>query len=333
MSGGERSLEHALRVAEQAAARAERHQPSATRFTVAICTWNRAHLLSKALERLTHVRQPPDAWEVLVVNNNCTDDTERVLDAYVGRLPLRRAFEPRPGLSHARNTAVSHSTGDYVVWIDDDALVDAEWLAAYGRAAAQHPEAAVFGGPVRPLFEGTPPTWLSTAWRETGAAYAARDLGGEPFELRVGGELPYGTNFVIRTHEQKQFAYDPALGRRGAGGALGEETAVISAILAAGGTGWWVPDASVKHWISQERQTVRYLRRYYALQGKTFYKCDGDSWPLLSGRPLRLWCGIIQGELAYLLTRLSGDPHRWLKHLVRASFLRGAARKNPTFPT
>jgi glycosyltransferase involved in cell wall biosynthesis len=303
------------------------------RFTVAICTWNRAPLLSEALERLTHVRQPPGAWEVLVVNNDSADDTERVLDAFDGRLPLRRAFEPKPGLSHARNTAVRHAGGDYVVWIDDDALVDADWLAAYGRAAALHPEASVFGGPVRPLFEGTPPPWLSAAWQETGAAYAARDLGGEPFELRVGGELPYGTNFVIRTREQRQFAYDPRLGRKGAGGALGEETAVIGAILAAGGTGWWVPDASVEHWISRERQTVRYLRRYYALQGRTFYKGEGDSRPLLRGRPLRLWGGIIHAELAYLLTRLGGDPHRWLRHLIRASFLRGAARKIPTLPT
>ncbi|HEX8150761.1 MAG TPA: glycosyltransferase [Pyrinomonadaceae bacterium] len=297
------------------------------RFTVAICTWNRAALLPGVLERLARVRHPPGAWEVLVVNNNSDDDTERVLDAFAGRLPLRRAFEPRPGLSHARNTAVGHARGDYIVWTDDDALADVGWLAAYARAAERHPEAAVFGGPVRPRFEGTPPPWLSAAWQEIGAAFAARDLGGEPFELDEAGELPYGANFVVRTREQRLFPYDPALGRRLAGGAVGEETAVIRAILAAGGTGWWVPDASVEHWISRERQTVGYLRRYYALQGRTFYKCDGGGRTLLPGRTLRLWCGLIRAELAYVLARSSGDPRRWLKHLVRASFLRGALRR------
>ncbi|HEX8281931.1 MAG TPA: glycosyltransferase [Pyrinomonadaceae bacterium] len=296
------------------------------RFTVAICTWNRARLLSTVLERLTRVRYTRGAWEVLVVNNNSTDGTERVLDAFAERLPLRPAFEPRLGLSHARNTAVGHARGDYVVWTDDDALVDANWLAAYDRAAARHPEAAIFGGPVRPHFEGTPPLWLSAAWEDVGAAFAARDLGSEPFEFGIG-ELPYGANFVIRTREQKLFAYDPALGRKGDGGALGEETAVIRAILEAGGTGWWVPDASVEHWIPKERQTIRYLRRYYALQGRTFHKWDGDGRRLFGGRPLWLWRSILRAELAYTLGRLSGDPSRWLKPLIQASLLRGATQR------
>jgi glycosyltransferase involved in cell wall biosynthesis len=296
------------------------------RFTVAICTWNRDPLLSMALERLTRVRQPPGGWEVLVVNNGCTDDTERVLDGFAGRLPLRRASEPSPGLSHARNTAVRHAVGDYVVWTDDDALVDADWLTAYGRALERHPEAAIFGGPVRPRFEDTPPPWLSAAWQEISAAFAARDLGDEPFELG-DGELPYGANYVIRAREQRRFSYDPNLGRRRAGGALGEETAVIRAILAAGGTGWWVPDASVEHWVPKERQTVRYLRSYYTLQGRTFHKWDGDGRATFRGRPLWLWRSIIRAELEYTRARLSGDPHRWLKPLIQASLLRGSTRR------
>ena len=296
------------------------------RFTVAICTWNRAPLLSRALDRLTRVRQPPGGWEVVVVNNDCTDDTERVLEGFAGRLPLRRASEPRPGLSHARNTAVRHAGGDYVVWTDDDALVDVDWLTAYGRAVERHPEAAIFGGPVRPRFEQTPPPWLSAAWQEISAAFATRDLGDEPFELG-DGELPYGANFVIRAREQRRFNYDPNLGRRRAGGALGEETAVIRAILAAGGTGWWVPDASVEHWIPKERQSVRYLRSYFTLQGRTFHKWDGDGRATFRGRPLWLWRSIIRAELAYTCARLSRDPHRWLKPLIQASILRGATRR------
>jgi glucosyl-dolichyl phosphate glucuronosyltransferase len=297
------------------------------RFTVAICTWNRAPLLSAALERLTRARRPAGGWEVIVVNNNCTDDTERVLDAFAPRLPLRRAVEPRPGLSHARNTAVSHAAGDYIVWTDDDALVDEGWLAAYERAAERHGEAAVFGGPVRPLFEGTPPTWLSAGWQDICAAYAVRDLGGEPVELSRGGELPYGSNYVVRSREQRLFPYDPALGRKGVGGALGEETAVIRAILAAGGRGRWVPDASVEHWIPKERQTVKYLRSYFALQGRTFHKHTGEGGRMLRRSTVWLWGRVLRAELAYAVARFGNDPRRWLKFLVQASVTRGALRK------
>ncbi len=295
------------------------------KFTVAICTWNRAPLLSKVLERLTCVRYLTGAWEIVIVNNGSTDETEAVLDRFAHRLPLRRAVESNPGLSHARNTAMSHATGDYIVWMDDDVLVDVDWLSAYERAADHHPEAAIFGGPVRPLFEGTPPPWLS-AWEEVGAAFAARDLGDAPFEL-AEGKLPFGANFVIRAEEQRRFLYDPNLGRRRAGGALGEETAVIRAILNEGGSGWWVPDASVEHWIPKERQSIRYLRSYYTLQGKTFHKWDSDGTPTFLGRPLTLWRSIVKAELLYSSARLTGDPHRWLKHLVQASVLRGATRR------
>lgn len=168
------------------------------KFTVAICTWNRASLLSRVLTQLARIHHPACAWEVVVVNNNSTDDTERVLDAFAGRLALRPVFEHRPGLSHARNAAVGQATGDYIVWTDDDALVDVSWLAAYRRAVERRPEAAVFGGPVRPQFEGTPPPWLSAAWLDIQAAFATRDLGAEPFELDIAGELPYGANFVVR---------------------------------------------------------------------------------------------------------------------------------------
>jgi glycosyltransferase involved in cell wall biosynthesis len=296
------------------------------KFTVAICTWNRASLISRALEQLTRIEQPRGPWELIVVNNCSTDETERVLDGFMDRLPLRCVFEPQPGLSHARNTAVRHATGDYMVWTDDDVLVDSGWLAAHERAVDRWPEAAVFGGPVRPRFEGTLPSWLSDTWREAGDAFAMRELGGEPFELD-SRRVPYGPNFAVRMKEQKKFPYDPNLGRKPGGGTLGEETTVIRAILAAGGTGWWVPDAVVEHWIPKERQTLSYLRSYYALVGRTFYRWDPHGAPMLWGRPQWLWRQTVRAEIAYAFARLSGNPERWMKALVDVSILRGAITK------
>jgi len=298
-------------------------------FTVAICTWNRAPLISRALEQLTRIEQPRGAWEIIVVNNNSTDETERVVDAFVDRLPLRRVFEPAPGLSHARNTAVRYATGDFVVWTDDDALVGARWLVAYERAIERWPEAAVFGGPIRPRFEGTPPPWLSNTWGEAANAFAIRELGRDPFELDRD-RIPYGPNFVVRMREQRQFPYDPKLGRKHGSGRLGEETAVIRSILASGGIGWWVPDAVVEHWIPKERQTVNYLRDYYTLLGQTYYHWDPFGTSTLWGRPRWLWRKTAQAEIAYTIARLSGNPHRWMKALVDASILWGAIRRGAT---
>lgn len=296
------------------------------KFTVAICTWNRAPLISRTLEQLTRIKPPCGGWELVVVNNNSTDETEHVLESYKGRLPLRRFFEPVPGLSHARNTAVKHATGDYVVWTDDDVLVDANWLAAHERAVERWPEAAVFGGPVRPRFEGTPPAWLSRAWRQVENAFAVRELGAEPFEIDRH-RLPYGPNFVVRMREQRHFLYDPKLGRKHGAGALGEEVAVLRAILAAGGTGWWVPDATVEHWIPMERQTISYLRNYYTLLGRTYYHRESYGALPLWGRPRWLWPRTVKAEMDYALARVRRDPQRWINALINASILRGVASK------
>ena len=298
-------------------------------FTVAICTWNRASLLFRTLERFTRVERPKVPWELIVVNNHSTDQTERVLDTFVSRLPLRRVFEGEPGLSHARNAAIRYATGDYVLWTDDDALVDKDWLCAYERAVNRWPDAAVFGGPVRPRFEGTPPVWLAATWRKVGDAFAFRDLSMEPIELDgKKDKVPYGINFVVRMREQRQFPYNPKLGRKHGAGVLGEETEVIQMILASAGSGWWIPDAQVEHWVPKERQTVKYLRSYYALVGRTCYLRQYPlPVPMLWGRPRWVWRQALHAELTYRLARLTGNPHRWQKHLVTASRLWGMCIK------
>ena len=68
------------------------------RLTAAICTWNRSPLLRQALHHLALAEQPPRVeLEVIVVNNDCTDDTDETISSFGDRLPVRRLFDPRPG--------------------------------------------------------------------------------------------------------------------------------------------------------------------------------------------------------------------------------------------
>jgi glycosyltransferase involved in cell wall biosynthesis len=81
-------------------------------ITVALCAWNRHAQLRQTLEQMTRLVIPPTvAWELVAVNNNSTDVTEQVLDAFEGRLPLRRLFEPRAGAVHARSLVVREGQG------------------------------------------------------------------------------------------------------------------------------------------------------------------------------------------------------------------------------
>jgi len=293
------------------------------RIAVAICTWNRAERLAACLELLVRAEKPRSSWQLVVVNNCCTDDTDQVLDRYQTRLPLLRVSEPRPGLSNARNAAVAAIDADYIVWTDDDVLVDTGWLTAYERAFQRHPEASVFGGPIRPVFEGTPPAWLTQIWDLVESAYAVRNLGPDEIALDVDTNVPIGANYAIRMCEQRAFPYDPDFGRRQKGGALAEETIVIRAILASGATGRWVPTALVGHWIPSERQSVAFLRSYFALLGRTTHRRRVGEVATIAGRPRWAVRKLAAAECIYQFARLSRDPRRWLGPLIEASMLRG----------
>ncbi len=73
-------------------------------------------------------------WELLVVNNNCTDDTDGVIESFASTLPIRRLLRgAKPGQSNARNLAIREATGSYLVWTDDDTLVAPNWLESMAQ--------------------------------------------------------------------------------------------------------------------------------------------------------------------------------------------------------
>src|SRR3954463_9215784 len=202
-------------------------EPSKMDLTVAICTWNRADLLRETLSQLLTLKIPAGVtWELIVVNNNCTDHTDSVLEEFQRQLPLRRVFEPKPGLSNARNAAVAAARGEYIIWTDDDVLVSPQWLAQYADAARLHPDADIFGGPVEPWFDGTPPHWLTRGFDVVADVYAARQPRNVHEAMRAD-DLPFGANMAVRRASQVRHPYDPALGRSPGKLFLGEDSVVL----------------------------------------------------------------------------------------------------------
>jgi glycosyltransferase involved in cell wall biosynthesis len=302
-------------------------------LSVVICTWNRAALLRQTLERMRALQVPAGVtWEVLVVNNACSDDTDAVLATFAELLPVRRLYEPQPGKSYALNRAVAEARGAYLVFTDDDVLVEPDWLAAYLAAFARHPEAAVFGGPIRPWFEGTPPEWLVRTFDRVQFAYAALDLGPTPRQFG-GHDLPFGANLAIRTADHRRYRYDTTLGPRPGRALRGEETVLVGRMLADGATGWWVPEARVLHFVPAARQNTRYLDHWYHGWGE--YVAAVLPSPAsangqrsvgrlrLLGRPLWLWREMIESRVRYAVRRRLSPPEVWIEDLKQAATARG----------
>jgi glycosyltransferase involved in cell wall biosynthesis len=291
--------------------------------TVAVCTWNRSGLLDQTLAGLRHLRIPAGAeWELLVVNNNCTDDTDAVIARHAPHLPLRRVFEPEQGLSHARNCAVREAGGELLVWTDDDVLADPAWLAAHVQAAADWPKAAFFGGPVAPWFAVPPPGWVARNLDLLACMYAIQQLTAEVRPL-AAGESPVGANMAFRTDVLRSCPFDPALGRMGSRLVGGEELDVFDRLRAAGAQGVWVGTARVQHYIPPQRLTRAYVRQWQLGCGRTLVRGN-------AGRLGKAVWGVPRWALRrYAVSTLKawcfrpGGGRRWLRAFLDAAHARG----------
>jgi glycosyltransferase involved in cell wall biosynthesis len=301
----------------------------APRISVVICTWNRSRLLRLTLEQMTCLDVPPGiVWELIVVNNNCSDDTDAVLAEYRDRLPLVRLFEPTPGKSFAGNLAVREAKGEYIIWTDDDVLVASDWLKAYVNAFAQWPDADIFAGAIDPWFEEAPPRWLESVFSKIAAAYAALDYGPTGFDLTFE-TYPYGANMALTRTAQLREPYDTRLGPRPNSGIRGEEMIMARRLLATGSRGRWVPEAKVRHFIPPQRQSLRYLREYFFGSGEALGLLGRNDIGerLAFGRPLWLWKEAITAELAYRFGRAFRSPENWIESFRTANVAKGRIKR------
>jgi glucosyl-dolichyl phosphate glucuronosyltransferase len=299
--------------------------------TVGICTFNRAESLRRTLDSIAAMRVPDDlAWELLIVNNNSTDHTDNVIGEYFDRLPVRREFEPRPGLSNARNRAIDVARGEYILWTDDDVVVEPRWLRAYVEAFQRWPDAAVFGGRIIPRYEVPVVRWVAESEAVLIGPFAIRNFGDDVQRLSVAdGRLPYGANFAIRAIEQQAFRYDPNLGAKPGRRRSEEETDVITRILRSGAKGFWIPEAIVEHCIGQERQTVRYIAVSAAISGETHAYQNAAAtaaMPFWFGVPWILWPRLLKRGLRYHFHRLASPAPVWVMHLQAYAYAKGAFR-------
>lgn len=92
-------------------------------LSIVIATFNRPAYLLRTLESLAGQTLPAQEFEILVVNNNSTDDTPAVFAGFARQHPelrLRMVAEPVQGISYARNRGVAEAEGECIVFIDDD---------------------------------------------------------------------------------------------------------------------------------------------------------------------------------------------------------------------
>jgi len=209
-------------------------------------------------------------WEVIVVDNNSSDDTRAVVEGRVARypVPLRYLFEPAQGRSHALNSGISASGAEILVFTDDDVLVADGWLDAATAPLLAAGYIEYTGGPVRPLWEAPRPRWLSGKKADLWGTIAILDYGNEAFVFEERRRVPLGANMAARrTLFDRIGLFSARLGRTGQR-LLGQEVPeLLARARTAGARGLYVPGMIVDHHVPASRLQKSYFRRWWYGKG------------------------------------------------------------------
>lgn len=291
--------------------------------TVIVCTFNRCESLSAVLEKLA-VQNMPDSvtWEVVVVDNNSTDQTREVVEEVARKWPgrFRYVFEHRQGLSMARNRGIREARGTVIAFTDDDVAINPEWLNNL-TSNLHTGDWAGAGGRIVPVWAKPLPDWMSIHDHLTMGVFVQFEAGPEPGEL---SRPPYGANMAFhrRTFE-KYGGFRTDLGRSGKNLLSSEDTEYGDRVLAAGEHLRYEPHAIVFHPAPEDRMRKHFVLRWWFWFGYGEVVKLGppsDAGWVLNGIPLNFLRRIARWTLQSIMTL---NPLQRFTHMRTAWYLAG----------
>ncbi len=238
-------------------------------FTVAIRTFNGETRIAAVLEKLrSQVGTEGINWEVIVVDNNSSDNTAKIVQNYQlnwsEAYPLKYYFEPQQGASFARKRAIQEAQGSLIGFLDDDNWPASDWLAAAYSFAQAHPQAGAYGSQIHGDFEVKPPQnferiahFIPVIERKEAVCFN---------DYKFKGVLPPGAGLVIS--KQIWLENVPSfLHLKGPVGnslaAKGEDIEALSYIQKAGWEIWCNPKMHIAHRIPKTRFEKDYLIKFF----------------------------------------------------------------------
>ena len=167
-------------------------------ISVVICAYNRAKLIQVSLNAFTKQTISSDRFEVIIIDNNSTDGTDKICKNFIASNPLLNAkyfLETQQGLPSARNRGIKESAGKLIVFIDDDAEVAENYLEEAIIFFKTHTNISAMGGKIIPVYEtGKEPEWLSkNLWR----MFAITDYGNKIKKYPIT-KYPPGCSMAFR---------------------------------------------------------------------------------------------------------------------------------------
>jgi glycosyltransferase involved in cell wall biosynthesis len=231
-------------------------------LSIIICSYNRASYISDALTSLYVQSSGLDNFEVIFVDNNSTDNTKEVY-AQWRQTNTNGQFtfisEMQQGASFARNTGAAIAKGEWVCFMDDDAVATTDYVKNIIKHIQDQPFIVGFGGRIIPKYIPAEPKWMSY--------YVSSLVGNFDYAPTAcafeNGKYPLESNMIV-----KKSVYDQIGGFNvnlpGVVGTLrigGEGKELFYKIIALGHTIYYDPSICVHHVVEVKKLTSEYMYR------------------------------------------------------------------------
>lgn len=230
-------------------------------ISVIICTYNRDKFINACLQHLNNQTLERSKYEILVINNNCSDNTETIVNDFMKENPsldIKQLYENNQGLSFARNKGIEEAKYEIVCYIDDDGMAEPDYLKKILEFFSHNKEAIGIGGKVIPIYETEEPAWYNKYLR---MMVTKIDFGDKQFKC-YGKKYPAGCSMIYKKEWLiKSGGFNNLLKWRA------DDKYIYKAISKLNDNIYYYPSISVGHHIDKERITDKNFIRLSRLLG------------------------------------------------------------------
>jgi len=225
-----------------------------------ISTYNRARFLEGLFDSVINQTIDSSQYEIVIVNNNCTDNTEEICQKFISNHPeisVNYCIETKQGLSFGRNRGIVESVGSIVTFLDDDAIIAPDFFETTLAFFDHQPEVNAIGGKILLKYMDKKPNWYNP--------YLASLLGyfnpGDKEEIFTKGFFR-GSNMSFRKSIFTKYdGFNTTLGRVGKNLVGSEEKELFYRFKSKGEVMWYVPSTVVYHLVPIERTYPDFVKR------------------------------------------------------------------------
>lgn len=272
-------------------------------ISAVICTYNRDKFIRKSLQCLCKQTLDKENYEVIIVDNNSTDNTAAICKAFIEEhqdYNIRYVFEMNKGLSFARNRGISEANSPIITYIDDDAEATPQFLQSIVAFLQRNEHVIGIGGKVVPVYpDGGEPEWMN---KYLNGFVGRMDFGNDPIPFTKKMKYPAGCNMSYRKEIlQKAGGFNNELTFRS------DDKYIFFQVTKISPNVYYLPHARVYHNIDGQRLSFQNFKKLFLKTGneeKVRIKSEGGSlskklleYLIKTGASLFLYLKfIVQGE-------------------------------------